>query len=115
MLSQHSPQAEHYHDVLSSFFEAIIKRRNQIAQERRKATSQYAEQIFVIHVQNSQDGHHTIPTSGEADSIENWWNSGFPFAPGTLDDAPDITTANWDAFALQISENFAVDGELFRR
>ncbi|KAH7314256.1 putative C6 transcription factor, partial [Rhexocercosporidium sp. MPI-PUGE-AT-0058] len=47
-LSHQSPQAEHYHDVLSSFSEAIIKRQKQIAQERRRATSQYVDRILVL-------------------------------------------------------------------
>ncbi|KAH9209786.1 hypothetical protein DL95DRAFT_343897 [Leptodontidium sp. 2 PMI_412] len=117
-LSHQSPQAEHYHDVLSSFSEAIIKRRKQIAQERRRATSQYVDRILVLDVQNDQQQQQTSPISADADfsridadSIENWWNSEFPFAPENA----DVLTADWDAFALQISENFAFDNEAASR
>ncbi|KAK0118323.1 hypothetical protein ONS95_012618 [Cadophora gregata] len=113
-LSLQSPQAEHYHDVLSSFSEAIIKRRKQIAQERRRATSQYVDRILVLDVQSDQQQQQTSPISAdadfsriEADSIEKWWNSEFPFAPENT----DVLTADWDTFALQISENFTFDNE----
>jgi len=113
-LSHQSPQAEHYHDVLSSFSDAITKRRKQIAQERRRATSQYVDRILVLDVQNDQQQQQTSPISAdadfsriEADSIENWWNSEFPFAPENA----DVLTADWDTFALQISENFTFDNE----
>jgi len=100
--------------VLSSFSDAITKRRKQIAQERRRATSQYVDRILVLDVQNDQQQQQTSPISAdadfsriEADSIENWWNSEFPFAPENA----DVLTADWDTFALQISENFTFDNE----
>ncbi|KAG4432988.1 hypothetical protein IFR05_011532 [Cadophora sp. M221] len=117
-LSHQSPQAEHYHDVLSSFSEAIVKRRKQIAQERRRATSQYVDRILVLDVQNDQQQQQTSPISADADfsridadSIENWWNSEFPFATENA----DVLTADWDTFALQISENFTFDNEAVSR
>jgi hypothetical protein len=51
-LSYQSPQAEHYHNVLSNFSEAITQRREQIAEERRRVTSQYLDQILVIDFQD---------------------------------------------------------------
>jgi hypothetical protein len=115
-LSYQSPQAEHYHDVLSSFSDAITKRRKQIVQERRYASSQYLDQILVIDFQDGQDRQYKTPSSKddelfrlEAESIENWWNFELPAAPGILDNPPDVLTANWDAFALQLSENFALE------
>jgi hypothetical protein len=121
-LSYQSPQAEHYHDVLSSFAEAITKRREQIVQERRRATRQYLDQILVMQFQDTQDQQCITPASGDADltgldavDIEEWWNLEFPSAPGILDNAPDVLTANWDAFALQISEHFSLNADVSTR
>jgi hypothetical protein len=110
-LSHQSPQAEHYHDVLVSFSEAINNRRQQIAQERRRITRDYLDQILVIDVQNNQSNSYSTPigTSAgefrvETGSIEDWWHSSLPFAPSILENPPDILHADWDAFAMQISE-----------
>jgi hypothetical protein len=40
----------------------------------------------------------------ETGSTEDWWNSSLPFAPGILENPPDVLHANRDAFAMQISE-----------
>lgn len=118
-LSHQSPQAEHYHDILSSFSEAINKRRQQVARERKRVTSKYLDQLLVF---DTQQGQHQSATSTsphsdshnyETASIEDWWNSSVPFAPGTLENPPDILTANWDTFAIQISETLAYDNNGF--
>lgn len=113
-----SPQAEHYYDVLSSFAEAITQRRKQVAEDRRRATSQYLDQILTINFSGGQDRQITAfdsiaagPSNPEEISLENWWNSEFPSVPGILDNPPDILTANWDALALQISENFPIEDD----
>ncbi|EPE35128.1 Zn2/Cys6 DNA-binding protein [Glarea lozoyensis ATCC 20868] len=110
-LSHQSPQAEHYHDVLISFSEAISKRRQQIARERRRVTSQYLDQILVIDVPNTLEHHYQTPTSTDAEaysfengSVEDWWSSSLPLAHGILEHPPDVLHADWDAFAMQISE-----------
>jgi hypothetical protein len=123
-LSHQSPQAEHYHDVLISFSEAINKRRQQIARERRRVTSQYLDQILVIDVPNTLEHHYQTPTSTDAEaysfengSVEDWWSSSLPFAHGILEHPPDVLHADWDAFAMQISEQLTygntAPGELF--
>lgn len=47
----------------------------------------------------------------EPESIKNWWNLEFPSTPGILDNTSDVLAGNWDAFALQISENFTIDND----
>lgn len=117
-----SQQAEHYYEVLESFSQAITKRREHIARERRRTISQYVDQILVMDFQGNQGQQCNTPASPigvtdstrfEADNIEDWWNLEFPLAEGILDNAPDVLTADWDAFALQIQENFVADTELF--
>jgi hypothetical protein len=108
-LSYQSPQAKHYYDVLRSFFEAINKRRKQLARERRNCTSQYLDQILVLDIQQDQRTQYTITDSADDVSlpmatIENRWNSPEPLPPGILDNFPDILVADWGAFAVQISE-----------
>jgi hypothetical protein len=58
-LSYQIPQAEHYHDVLSRFSEAIDKRNKQIA--NRRPTSPYLGQILIIEFQDSHDQQYMIP------------------------------------------------------
>jgi hypothetical protein len=45
-LAAASPQARHYHDILSTLLDAIVTRRERASRERRKRTNHYVSQIF---------------------------------------------------------------------
>lgn len=70
-LAELSPQAKHYHEILSNFAEAISKYQQRIAYERQHTTSQYVNQIFNIDVPESVDWRRaSAPTPTSAPGFE---------------------------------------------
>lgn len=53
VLADLSPQAKHYHEILSSFAEAIAKYRQQRQATKQKRTNKYIDQVLSINIINS--------------------------------------------------------------
>ena len=69
----------------------------------------------MIDFQDGQDRQYPTPTSRGAEvptlkveSAENQQNLEVPSTLGILDNTSDVLAANWDAFTLQIYENFTI-------
>lgn len=59
-LSDHSPQAEHYYEILTGFADAIQRHRQHLAREKRKSQNKYVNQILRLDMNNNQTtvGNH---------------------------------------------------------
>lgn len=123
-LAEHSPQAEHYAEILTAFADAIQRHRQHLSRETRP--NQYVRRILSLdfspgdsvsqpsssipmtsmtHVdqhtdfQNERTGDFTpalLPTSSALPHIDD--GGGF-----------DLGLFGWDSFAMQLTENFAYD------
>ncbi|KIV95395.1 hypothetical protein PV10_03059 [Exophiala mesophila] len=136
-LSPHSPQAEHYYEILTGFADAIQRHRQHLAREKRRSQNKYVNQILTFDVsQNPVDmqSADTVQTSrgdsptanGNLASIlpENLrdldetadFQQSFVFDPNQLpvDGGGDFDFGifGWDNFAMQVSENFNFDTDL---
>lgn len=60
-LSNLSPQAEEYYGILTSFYDAISKNRNRLAQKRRQATKRYVNEILTLDLIDNGNGRHETP------------------------------------------------------
>lgn len=136
-LAAHSPQAEHYFEILTGFADAIQRHRQHLAREKRRSQNKYVNQILTLDVgQNPVDipsadtaqtsGGHSPTTNGnlssmlpeslrEPDETADFQQS-FVFDPNQLpvDGGGDFDFGmfGWDNFAMQVSENFNFDTDL---
>lgn len=140
-LSDHSPQAEHYYEILTGFADAIQRHRQHLAREKRKSQNKYVNQILRLDM-NNQPGlgnHHpgsqstfspqslsrdladaAASTLAAEDVSVLGGDSDYP-QPFQLFDASqlpvdggggfDFGMFGWDNFAMQISENFTFDDD----
>ena len=67
VLAELSPQAKHYHEILSNFAEAIARYQQRIAYERQGTGSQYVSQILSIDV-DGPGGAAGVDWSGMPDA-----------------------------------------------
>lgn len=66
-----SPQAKHYHEILTAFSDAINKHRQQRLDARRRTTNQFIDQIFTIDLKNpsAAEPAYLSPESGSMDMM----------------------------------------------
>ncbi|EXJ53745.1 uncharacterized protein A1O5_12994 [Cladophialophora psammophila CBS 110553] len=55
-LSVHSPQAEHYYEILSGFADVIQRHRQHLSREKRRFKNKYVDQILTLDVSPSAAG-----------------------------------------------------------
>lgn len=63
-MSGQSPQAKHYHDILTSLDDAIRAHRQKLAQDKRKTSSVLLDQIFTIDFDGGTERSYLSPSSG---------------------------------------------------
>ncbi|KAL1955725.1 hypothetical protein VTO42DRAFT_8123 [Malbranchea cinnamomea] len=135
-LAELSPQAKHYHEILSNFAEAISKYQQRIAYERQHTTSQYVNQILDIEIagNSSPQGAPGIglgfdrglsptqsnDTSGGVDTDATNGNSSVSFelqqqnAPTSQQEDPfPDSQLLWDDPSTQVLGSFSLDYETF--
>jgi hypothetical protein len=117
-LARHSPQAEHYFEILGNFSEAIRKHQQQRASERRRDSSHYVNQILVIDVPDDPAGTQDAGESSESAvdeaglaNLANW----YPIDSSLPSLHPEGLDADWGVFAMQIADNSLFDDEMFSR
>ncbi|OAL23608.1 hypothetical protein AYO22_06185 [Fonsecaea multimorphosa] len=140
-LSIHSPQAEHYYEILSGFADVIQRHRQHLSREKRRYKNKYVDQILTLDVSPSAGGSQSTssprtPLSNDRGIgvLENPATSGSvtggggvpgndfdlngPFQMADYSQWPlengggfDFGMFGWDNFAMQISENFSFDNE----
>lgn len=49
-LAEHSPQAEHYYEILTGFADAIQRHRQHLSREKRRASGKYVNRILSLDV-----------------------------------------------------------------
>lgn len=127
-LSNHSPQAEHYYEILTGFADAIQRHRQVLSREKRRSHNKYVNQILKIDVNQtssetpSQFSPHgfsrdladlpadtVIEDSGAVGDVD--YEQPFQLFDATqlpVDGGGgfDFGIFGWDNFAMQISENF---------
>ncbi|KAH8698967.1 hypothetical protein BGW36DRAFT_293888 [Talaromyces proteolyticus] len=83
-----SPQARLYHDILTSFAEAVTRHRRRVAGEVRRTVQHYMDQILVVE-QNPLDSYH------ETQLNNNWDSNGQPpqFPAANLIENADSNTS----------------------
>ncbi|KIX00330.1 uncharacterized protein Z518_10469 [Rhinocladiella mackenziei CBS 650.93] len=139
-LSEHSPQAEHYYEILTGFADAIQRHRQHLSREKRRSNNRYVNQILTLDVSRSVAGSQarlspgTLPrgpadgaSTSETDPTAGARFGEFDYHGGASHpqfQMPDVTQLpiesgggfdfglfGWDNFAMQISENFSLDNE----
>lgn len=58
-----SPQAEHYHDILCSFYDAIELHRAKSTNYRKRVASRYMDQLFTSDVADHASSAESMPSS----------------------------------------------------
>ncbi len=132
MLSEHSPKAEHYYEILTGFADAIQRHRQLLSREKRRSNNKYVHQILTLEVdpsvsgsqstfsprQPSRDVADAASATTAADGETGELDYPGPFQPLDSTQLPleaaggfDFGLFGWDNFAMQISENFSYDGD----
>ncbi|KIW26353.1 uncharacterized protein PV07_09453 [Cladophialophora immunda] len=139
-LSIHSPQAEHYYEILSGFADVIQRHRQHLSRERRRSKNKYVDQILALDASPSAGGSHStssprtplstdhgigplstaIPGGSETGGgvLGTDFDFNGPLQMADYSQWPlengggfDFGMFGWDNFAMQISENFSFDNE----
>ncbi|OAP56024.1 hypothetical protein AYL99_10176 [Fonsecaea erecta] len=140
-LSIHSPQAEHYYEILTGFADVIQRHRQHLSREKRRHKNKYVDQILTLDISPSAGGSQS--NSSPRTPLSNDRGTGAPdhatpngsvtgggnFSAAEFDlNGPlqmadysqwplehgggfDFGMFGWDNFAMQISENFPFDNE----
>jgi hypothetical protein len=133
-LSDHSPQAEHYYEILTGFADAIQRHRQHLAREKRRSQNKYVNQILKLDMNQSssnpqstfspqtlsRDLADAASSTLAAEDVGPLGDSDYP-QPFQLYDPSqlpvdggggfDFGMFGWDNFAMQISENFNFDND----
>ncbi|KAJ9617811.1 uncharacterized protein PV06_06239 [Exophiala oligosperma] len=77
-LAEHSPQAEHYYEILTGFADAIQRHRQHLSREKRRASNKYVNRILSLDVNVGTHNNNNTATSvsGAASQVG--------FSPGML-------------------------------
>lgn len=113
-LAQVSPQARHYYEILSTFSDAILSRREQLGRERRKKSNQYVSQIFTadFHDPNAalqQQQPLPTPSSGSqpnAFDVNGSGSAGLDSMMGFDFDTSSFGTSTDALFPASMDDNF---------
>ncbi|OKL55458.1 hypothetical protein UA08_09281 [Talaromyces atroroseus] len=124
-----SPQAELYHDILTSFSEAVTKYRRRVAGEVRRTVQHYMDQILILEQASLHINHEIQPNNSNqqfpgnmADKLET--NSSSP--PDPISDCTkgahtliqmasslDTEYDDWEDLDMQFFDGFLPDPEPF--
>jgi hypothetical protein len=58
-LARHSPQAEHYYEILTGFADVIQRHRQRRSREKRRSSHGYVDQILSLDVKPTQQQQHS--------------------------------------------------------
>ncbi len=129
-LAEHSPQAEHYYEILTAFADAIQRHRQHLSREKRRASNKYVSRILSLDVNPTASGPHSgfspgstsrDPVDGNSETVDTRFGEidpetqmpfqipGTPQLPSDGGGGFDFSLFGWDNFAVQISENFSFD------
>ncbi|KIW17522.1 hypothetical protein PV08_04716 [Exophiala spinifera] len=86
-LAEHSPQAEHYYDILIGFADAIQRHRQHLSREKRRASGKYVNRILSLDVNVNLGGGGGSNTKNNANISSA--GSQATFSPGSILDLRD--------------------------
>ena len=133
-LSENSPQAEHYYEILTGFADAIQRHRQHLSREKRRSNNKYVSQLLTLDVNPSGTGSPQAtfsprtPSRDLADGMsaetpapdgerlsEFDYQAAYPLPDTTQFPMEgggfDFGLFGWDNFAMQISENFVFEND----
>jgi len=115
-LSNHSPQAQEYYEILTNFSDAISRNRQRLALKKRQASKQYVKQLFTFGDNPGIDQQHVPTISGSSLPLDIGASDAYVsgglgrnLLPVQLDGGLDYGFGD----GMQIPEGFAFDLEPF--
>ncbi|KAL1307027.1 hypothetical protein AAFC00_005652 [Neodothiora populina] len=118
-LSDLSPQAAHYHEILTAFAEAIDKYRFEVSRKTWGSGKNLVNEIFALSFANQDsDVQYATPVSRALDLLEAEVISDQESRPNEsnamsfqMDGGHDYGSYEWNDFSIQIPEDFSMDVE----
>lgn len=106
-MGETSSQAKAYHEILTSFSEAVRKFRQRVTMEERRTVQHYMEQVLVIDVAHTENQPYPSPFSGLAlpFSLSGNMAHGTESADVQLDMMLDGFQIDWAELDLQVVDD----------